>query len=82
MRPIATPATGFTNGTPASSMAKEQPQTEAIDDEPQLSVMSDSALMAYGKSFMEGMAGISALSARLPPTSRLFTSYPAYFTDG
>ena len=35
-------------------------------DDPQLSVMSDSALMVYGKADASGIQGIRALSARLP----------------
>ena len=35
-------------------------------EDPQLSVMSDSALMVYGKADASGIQGIRALSARLP----------------
>ena len=49
-------------------MIEEKRREEKIDylDDPQLSVMSDSALMVYGKADASGIQGIRALSARLP----------------
>ena len=43
---------------PASSMARLQLHTVAIELLPQLSVISDSALIVYGKSFAEGLYSI------------------------
>ena len=66
IKPIATPATCDFNGTPASNIAKQQPHTVAIELLPQDSVINDSARIAYGKSSCDGIAGINALSAKLP----------------
>mmetsp|Transcript_21828 Transcript_21828/g.37269 ORF Transcript_21828/g.37269 Transcript_21828/m.37269 type:complete len:270 (+) Transcript_21828:605-1414(+) len=71
MSPMATPATGRTNGTPASNMARHPPHTVAMEEEPLLSVMVLSTRIVYGKSLPVGMIGASALCASSPcPNSR------------
>jgi len=70
--PMAIPATGALIGTPASIRDKVPPQTVAIDDEPLDSRMSDTILMVYGNSSLDGTMALRARSASAPwPTSRL-----------
>ena len=66
IKPIAIPATGFFNGTPASINANEVPQTVAIEEDPFDSVMSETTLIVYGNSSVEGSKGLIALQASLP----------------
>ena len=66
IRPQEIPATGALIGTPASMRARVDPQTEACDVEPLEEMTSDTHLMAYGNSSMEGSTGIRDLSARAP----------------
>src|SRR2546421_11598806 len=70
---MAMPATGRLIGTPASIRERLDPQTDAIDDEPFDSRMSDTTLIVYGNSSIDGTSGTSARSASAPwPMSRRF----------
>ena len=63
---IATPATGFLIGTQASINDRQDPHTEPIEVEPPDPKHSETTLIVYGKSSLEGIIFSSAFSANLP----------------
>ena len=64
--PMAIPATGFFIGTPAASIQSVPPHTEAIEEEPLDSIISETTLIVYGNSSLEGTIGSSERRARFP----------------
>jgi len=75
IRPIAIPATGFLIGTPASIKDNVEPQTDHIEVDPPDPKHSDTVLILYGNSSLEGIIGINAFSANFPcPISLLPTN--------
>ena len=66
IRPQEIPATGALIGTPASISARVEPQIEPCDVEPLEDRISETSLIAYGKSSTDGITGFNALSASAP----------------
>ncbi len=66
INPIAIPATGFLIGTHASISANVEPQTDPIDVDHPEPKHSDTALMVYGNSSIDGSILSNAFSANLP----------------
>ena len=64
--PVEIPATGLLIGTPASIKDNVLPQMLACDVEPLDDNISDTTLMAYGNSSLEGNTGTNAFSAKAP----------------
>ena len=73
---MAIPATGVLIGTPASIKDNEEPQTVAIDEEPLDSKISETILIVYGNSSLEGSTLDIDLSARAPWPISLLPGLP------
>ena len=64
--PVEIPATGLLIGTPASIKDNVLPQILACDVDPFEDNTSDTTLIAYGNSSLEGKTGTNAFSAKAP----------------